>query len=253
MMPARMNLLPAGIALIGALQAGTPAVAQDTAGQRFEDSFAGGKPALNWQSYAWSEDAVVEGRAVEDAPDGDGGIGVLRADGPGPGAVSYAETVKAEDSFVLGARVWCPLEEEASDGALGGLAFYIDPGRTSQPDENGFYRLVCDRRFGDASISLGYVGANIGRQPLELERWPLIEQAPADGASGWHELEVVVEQGLMEVFLNGNQINERPLPAERAITDIANIDAGYAGVYAGHIGEASPAEARIDGFFYLVP
>ena len=113
--------------------------------------------------------------------------------------------------------------------------------------------MVCDRRFGDASISLGYVGANIGRQPLELERWPLIEQAPADGASGWHQLEVVVDQGLMEVFLNGNQINERPLPAERAITDIANVDAGYAGVYAGHIGEASPAEARIDAFYYLVP
>jgi hypothetical protein len=196
---------------------------------------------------------VVEGRATENAPDGDGGIGVLRADGPSPGAVSYAETVKAEDSFALGAQVYCPLEGGASDGALGGLAFYIDPGRTSQPDENGFYRLVCDRRYGDASISLAYVGANIGRQPLELERWPLIEQAPPDRGSEWHELEVRVNQGLMDVFLNGNQINEQPLAAERVITDIANVDAGYAGAYAGHIGEASPAEARIDDFFYLVP
>jgi hypothetical protein len=219
MIPARVNLIPAGIALMGALQAGTPAVAQDADELRFDDSFASGKPELDWRSYAWSEDAVVEGRAVDNAPDGDGGIGVLRADGPTPGAVSYAETVKAEDSFALGAKVYCPLDDEAGDGALGGLAFYIDPGRTSQPEENGFYRLVCDRRFGDASISLAYVGANLGRQPLELERWPLIEQAPPDGASGWHELEVRVDQGLMEIFLNGNRIHEQPLAAERVLAD----------------------------------
>jgi hypothetical protein len=64
---------------------------------------------------------------------------------------------------------------------------------------------------------------------------------------------VRVDQGLIDVFLNGNQINEQPLTAERVMTDIANVNAGYAGVYAGHIGEASPAEARIDDFFYLVP
>jgi hypothetical protein len=174
-MPGRSHLLAAAT-LIGAWQASGLAVAQDSAGQ-FQDSFAGGKPELTWRSHAWPGHAVVEGEAVEDAPDGDGGIGVLQAAGEGPGAMSYAETVKAEDSFALGARVYCPLEGGASDGALGGLGFYIDPGRTSQPDENGFYRLVCDRRFGDASISLAYVGANIGRQPLELERWPLIEQA----------------------------------------------------------------------------
>jgi len=138
MMPARLNLLPAGIALIGALQTGTPSVAQDGAGQRFDDSFAGGKPALTWRSYAWSEDAVVEGRAVEDAPDGDGGIGVLRADGPSPGAVSYAETVKAEDSFALGAQVYCPLEGGASDGALGGLAFYMIRAGPASPTRTAF-------------------------------------------------------------------------------------------------------------------
>jgi|SRR5918996_1159329 hypothetical protein len=32
------------------------------------------------------------------------------------------------------------------------------------------------------------------------------------------------------------------------ITDIANIDAGYAAVYAGLIGEAATAEARVDDF-----
>ena len=180
--------------------------------------------------------------------------GVLRAAGKGPGAVSYAETTKAEDSFALGAQVWCPPETEARDGALTGLAFFIDPGRTSQPEENGFYRVVCDHRFGDASFSLAYVGANIARQPLELERWPLIEQpAPPAGMPGWHRLEVKVDQGLIDIFLNGTRINEQPLAAERVITDIANLDAGYAGVYASHIGEASPAEARIDGFFYQVP
>jgi hypothetical protein len=251
-MAGRSHLLAAA-ALIGAWQASGPAVAEDSAGQ-FQDSFAGGKPELTWRAHAWWGDAVVEGEAAEDAPDGDGGIGVLQAAGEGPGAVSYAETAKAEDRFALGAQVWCPPGSEAQDGAMSGLAFFIDPGRSADPEEGGFYRLVCDYRFGDAAISLAYVGANIAREPLELERWPLVAQpAPRDAPAGWQQLEVSLEQGLMEIWLNGSKLNERPLPVERVITDIANVDAGYAGVYAGHIGEASPAEARIDAFFYRVP
>jgi hypothetical protein len=99
-----------------------------------------------------------------------------------------------------------------------------------------------------------FAGANIGRQPLELEHWPLIEQpAPADAEDGWRSLEVRLGQGLIDLYLNGGKLKERPLPVERVITDIVNVDAGYAGVYAGHLGTASPAEARIDGFVYRVP
>ena len=253
-MSGRSTLLATGGALLAALQTMAPAVADDGAAQEFRDRFTSGKPELIWRSFDWSGNAKVEGRAVEDAPDGDGGIGVLAAGGPGPGAVSYAETAKAEDRFELGARLYCPLDGGAQDCALTGLAFFIDPGRSSGPEEGGFYRLVCDRRFGDASLSLAYVGANIGRQPLELERWPLIEQPmPPEDTPGWQDVAVTLDAGLMEVFLNGSKINQRPLPAERAIADIANVDAGYAGAYAGHLGEASPVEARIDNFTYRIP
>jgi hypothetical protein len=246
--------LTAATALLGALLCGLPAARGEDAGRRYRDGFAGGETELTWRPYTLYGDGVVEGRANERAPDGDGGIGVLRDKGGGPGTVSYAETQKAEDSFALGAQVYCPREGDGRDGALTGLAFFIDPGRSSDPEKGGFYRLVCDHRLGVAAFSIAYVGANIGRQPLELERWPLIEQPlPADGSPDWHQVEVRVDQGLIEVYLNGTKLNERPLPAERVITDVANVDAGYAGVYAGHIGEASPAEARIDGFVYRVP
>ena len=251
-MPEGQHRRIAGAALLAAVLWGGAAGA--AAGQTFRDAFAEGATELAWQPYSLYGDGVVEGRAAEGAPDGDGGIGVLRHEGGGPGTVSYAQTEKAEDSFRVAARVYCPLEDDGNDGALTGLAFFVDPGRSADPEEGGFYRLVCDQRFGDPSFSLAYVGANIGRQPLEHERWPLIEQPlPADGDAGWHRLEVQVEQGLIEVFLNGTKLNERPLPAERVITDIANVDAGYAGVYAGHMGEASPAEARVDDFVYQVP
>jgi hypothetical protein len=254
-MPGRQHRVAAGAALLGAAFCGAIGQgAAEDAGRQFRDDFAGGKPELTWRTYSLFGEGVVEGQAVDSAPDGDSGIGVLRHPGDGAGTVSYAETVKAEDSFALGAEVYCPLEGEARDGALTGLAFFVDPGRSSDPEEGGFYRFVCDHRFGDASFSLAYVGAKSGRQPLELERWPLIEQpAPTDADDGWHSLEVRVEQGLIDLYLNGGKLNERPLPVERVITDVVNVDAGYAGVYAGHLGTASPAEARIDGFVYRVP
>jgi hypothetical protein len=249
MMSRRQPMLAAAAAALALSQAGAAAAADG----RFEDHFGGGKAELTWRSYPMFGDGALEGRAVDAAPDGDGGIGVLRADGSAPGAVSYAETAKAEDSFALGAQVYCPLDAEERDGSLAGLALFVDPDRSADPETGGFYRLVCDYRFGDASFSFAYVGANLGRMPLELERWPLRAQpAPPDGHAGWNQLEVEVEQGLIEIFLNGAQLNERPLPAERVITDIVNVAAGYAGVYAGHLGEASPAEARIDAFVYDV-
>lgn len=135
-------------------------------------------------------------------------------------------------------------------GPDGSLAFYLHPekgdGLEDDPEEGGFYRLVCDYSFGEGGFSLAYLGANIARQPLELESWPLIAQTAGEGGPGWQHVTVAVERGLIELFLNGSKLNERSIRAERAITDIANVDAGYAGVYAGHIGEEGTAEARID-------
>lgn len=248
-MAARSQWFNVGAALLVSVVA----TAEGAEGE-FRDDFADGSPKLSWRSHSWSGDAVVEGRAVDDAPDGDGGIGVLRHRGEGPGTVSYAETLKAGDAFGLAARVYCPLEAAGRDGTMTGLAFFIDRGRNDDPEAGGFYRFVCDYRFGVPSVSYAYVGADIRRQPLELERWTLIGQpVPADGNDGWQWFEVRVEQGLVDLYLNGEKLNQRPLPAEHVITDIAEVEAGYAGVYADHIGEAATAEARIDDFVYRVP
>ena len=114
--------------------------ASDRRGRRstVRDGFAGGKAELAWRPYSLFGEGVVEGQAVDGAPDGDGGSGVLRREGGGAGTVSYAETVKAEESFALAAEVYCPLGAEARDGALTGLAFFVDPGRSSDPEEGGF-------------------------------------------------------------------------------------------------------------------
>ena len=221
--------------------------------ETFEDSFAGGKTELDWTAYSMLAGGGVEGQPAKDAPDGDGGIGVLRHKGGGLATVSYAKTAKAEDSFEVSGWVYCPRDADGRDGTLTGLAFYLhtDKGSTD-PEEGGFYRLVCDYRFGTGSFSLAYVGANIGRQPLELERWPLIEQTAAAKDDGWRRLRIDVEAGLIDLYLDEVKLNERPIAAERVITDIANVDAGYAGVYAGHLGETGTAEARIDDFTYVV-
>lgn len=237
----------------GAVVIAQAAVSQGAAAESFKDSFAGGESKLDWLSHPMLKGGAVEARAAKDAPDGDGGIGVLRHEGGGLATVSYAKTAKAEDSFEVSAWVYCPREAEGREATLTGLAFYLhtDKGAT-EPEEGGFYRLVCDYRFGTGSFSMAYVGANIGRQPLELERWPLIEQTAPPTDDGWRRLRVEVEAGLIELYLDDVKLNERPIPAERVITDIANVDAGYAGVYAGQIGEAGAAEARIDDFTYVV-
>jgi hypothetical protein len=80
-----------------------------------------------------------------------------------------------------------------------------------------------------------------GRQPLELERRPLIEQtAPADDDDGWRRVAIDVEAGRIELYLDDVELNERPIPAERVITDLANVDAGYAGVTPGTSARRGP-------------
>lgn len=228
------------------------ALPDGAAAETFKDSFPGGAAQLDWTRHSMFEGGVVQGEAAKDAPDGDSGVGVLRHEGGGLATVSYAKTAKAEDSFEVSAWVYCPREAAGRDGTLTGLAFYLHTDKGgADPEEGGFYRLVCDYRFGTGSFSLAYIGANIGRQPLELERWPLIEQTAPDD-DGWRRLRIDVDAGLIGLYLDGVKLNERPIAAERVITDIANVDAGYAGVYAGHIGEAGMAEARIDDFTYVV-
>jgi hypothetical protein len=127
-------------------QAATPGAAE---AETFEDSFVGGDAQLDWTSHAMLQGGAVKGKSADDAPDGDGSIGVLRHDGGGLATVNYARTAKAEDSFEISACVYCPREAEGRDGTLTGLAFYrpTDKGG-SDPEEGGFYRLISDYRFG---------------------------------------------------------------------------------------------------------
>lgn len=248
------ELRPASLLLIAFLVPGTTWSAVAAESGVFRDSFANGKAGLSWVPHPISGDAAVSGEKVDGAPDGDGGIGVLHHPGGARPSVSYADTVKAEDSFQIEAFVHCPFDAAGRDGTLTGLAFYVLGAEGGEdPDVGGFYRLVCDYRMGNAAFSLAYLGANIGRQPLELERWTLLEEtASADVGDPWREVRVLVDQGLMEFYVDGTKLNERSIPAERVITDIANVAAGYAGVYASHIGEEGTATARIDGFVYRI-
>ncbi|HEX6143471.1 MAG TPA: hypothetical protein VFZ01_12185 [Geminicoccaceae bacterium] len=233
---------------------GLIAGAAPVAAETFADGFAGGEPQLAWQSHPLFDGGAVQGEATDDAPDGDGGIGVLAHDGGGLATISYPETIRAEDTFAVEAWVDCPLEPEGRDGTLTGIAFFIQTEKEGEdPEKSGFYRLVCSYRAGIGAFTLAYVGPNIGRMPLEIERWELLEQAPPPEGGGWRKIRVEVELGLMEIYLDDVRLNQRPLPVERVITDIANLNAGYAGVYAGHIGEEGTAEARVDGFVYEVP
>jgi hypothetical protein len=185
----------AAISLLSVAPAATGAAAAT-----FADSFAGGSTELDWQSFPMFGGSALQATSSKDAPDGDGGIGVLRHDGGGLATVSYADTPKAEDGFDVAAWIECPYEAGGRDGTLTGLAFYLQTARGGgDPEEGGFYRLVCDYRLGSGSFSLAYLGANIGRQPLELERWPLVEQVAPTGG-GWRQVEVKVDQGLIELF-----------------------------------------------------
>ncbi|MDX1540538.1 MAG: hypothetical protein R3349_03955 [Geminicoccaceae bacterium] len=227
---------------------------EPAAAETFNDPFADGKSQLAWQSHPLFDGGALEGQAVDDAPDGDGGIGVLKHEGGGLATISYAETERAEDTFSVQAWVDCPIEPAGRDGSLTGIAFFIQLAKEGQdPEKSGFYRLVCAYRAGIGALTLAYVGPNIGQLPLELERWELLEQAPPPSDSAWRKVRVEVELGLMEIYLDDVLLNQRPIPVEQVITDIANLNAGYAGVYAGHIGEEGTAEARVDGFVYDIP
>jgi hypothetical protein len=99
---------------------------------------------------------------------------------------------------------------------------------------------------GLATVS--YAGTATGEENFGLSAWVYCPREARDRVGTLSGLAM----GLIELYLDGVQLNERPIPAERVITDIANVDAGYAGVYAGHLGETGTAEARIDGFTYRI-
>lgn len=229
----------------------------------FKDNFANGEKSVNWRPYPPFGDSVVQSEQTDNAPDGDGKVGVLRHQGDGRATISYADAVKAENTFDVEAYIYCPREAEPRMGSLTGIAFYLPTNELEtvtedRAEDQGFYRLVCDYRFGDAGFSLAYIGANIDQRPLEMEYWPLLSQEfGTDTVDDWPHIRVHVDLGSIEVYLDGAKLNERPLAAERVVADIANVDAGYAGIYAGHMGGGTPdpdsmAEARVDGFSFQV-
>ena len=220
-----------------------------------EESFGGGEATLDWQPYPPFGNGTLEALDADDAPDGDGGIGVLRHPGEGEASVSHVETVKAEGSFEVEASIYCPAEAEDRMGSLTGIAFYLPTGDDKPAAEGqGFYRLVCDYRFGDAGISLAYIGANIEQRPLEMEYWPLEAMAfGGEAMQDWTRINASVERGAIDVYIEGDKLTEQPLAAERVIADITNVDAGYVGIYAGHMSAGSPAEARVDALTVRLP
>lgn len=242
-------------AVLGLAQACAYAATAGDTKSAMTESFAGGKATLDWQPYPPFGDGTVEALAADDAPDGDGGVGVLKHPGDGGATISHADVVKAEGTFEIEASIFCPSDGDDRMGSLTGIAFYLPTGENeAAAEDQGFYRLVCDYRFGDAGISLAYVGANIDRKPLEMEYWPLESTAfGGDELADWSRVKVSVELGAIDIFLGDDKLTEQPLAAERVIADIANVDAGYVGIYAGHMSAGSPSEARVDGLAVRLP
>uniref|UniRef100_A0A7V4JQ69 Uncharacterized protein n=1 Tax=Thermodesulfobacterium geofontis TaxID=1295609 RepID=A0A7V4JQ69_9BACT len=89
----------------------------------FKDNFPNGKPELRWAAFPFFNLDNLEGKKVSDAPDGDGGIGVLGNKNVGGFAsLSYAVTPEVEN-FYLEAYLYCPVTEEEK-GPLVGNCFF---------------------------------------------------------------------------------------------------------------------------------
>jgi hypothetical protein len=177
----------------------------------------------------------LRGERVEDAPDGDGGVGVLTNQNVGGFAsLSYAVTPEVSD-FTLSAMIYCPVSD-AEKGPLAGLAFLIDPVR------GDFYRVVCDFKRADPRIDLAFVGRTTLNYPVYLKLWgPGELPGGVPSKAGWHRLGVRVKDGRAAVYWNGSELPGGPFPADK-------IGRGFAGAYANFVGGLGDAAAIVDDF-----
>ncbi|MCX7913205.1 MAG: hypothetical protein N2511_01325 [Thermodesulfovibrionales bacterium] len=201
----------------------------------YKDNFSGGKPQLRWAFFPHFNLDNLEGIPNSNAPDGDGGIGILRNSNVGGFAsLSYAVTKELEN-FYLEAMIYCEVHKD-SKGPLSGIAFLIDPIKGS------FYRVVCDFKGNDPNINLAYVGIDSKNYPVYLKFWgqkDIPSNIPKE--SGWQSFGVRVRKGRATIFFNGKELSGGPFVVDR-------IKKGFAGVYTNFVGGFGEASTKIDKF-----
>lgn len=201
----------------------------------FKDNFSSGKPELRWTFFPFFNLDNLEGALDPNAPDGDGGIGILRnANVGGFASLSYPVT-KMLSNFYFEAMIFCPVSE-TDKGPLSGIAFLIDPIKGS------FYRLVCDFKKVDPTLNIAYVGLDTRNYPVYLKIWD--HKEIPDGVpkeSKWHKLSIRVKNGMGQFSWNGIPLPGYPLAVDKN-------SKGFVGVYTNFVGGIGEASTKIDGF-----
>lgn len=201
----------------------------------FKDNFPSGKPELRWTFFPFFNLDNLEGSLDINAPDGDGGIGILRnANAGGFASLSYPVT-KIVSNFYLETMIFCPVSKEEK-GPLSGVAFLIDPIKGS------FYRFACDFKKVDPTLNVAYVGLDTRNYPVYLKFWDdkeIPNGVPKE--SKWHKIGIKVKNGLGYFYWN-----DAFLPGCPIIVDKNNK--GFVGVYTNFVGGIGEAFTKIDGF-----
>ncbi|MBI2954335.1 MAG: hypothetical protein HYY30_08480 [Chloroflexi bacterium] len=210
--------------------ANVPSASPDTI--LFEEHFADGELALNWQTFPFFSPDLIRPVSRFDAPDGDGWVGLVTNETFGGFAsLSYAGEETLADHFV---EAWVYTEVPPDQQApIHGIAVRVDP------KGNRFYRLAA--QFGaEPRISLAYVGRDINNFPDYLRTWSAAEiPGGAPSSSGWHRMGLRVEGDSFWAFWD-----DQELPGG-AITD-GRIENGYFGVYDNFVGGQQVAQTLVD-------
>lgn len=205
----------------------------------FRDNFSDGEPELRWVFYPHFNRDNLEGAREAGAPDGDGGVGILKnANAGGFASLSYVVTDEV-GNFYLEAMVYCPVTREEK-GQLSGIAFLIDP------IDGNFYRYICDFKAGDPNLNIAYVGEDTDNFPVYLRFWgskDIPGGVPTEG--GWHKMAVRVRNGEAAGYWDGNALGGGKIVVDK-------IPRGFAGVYANYVGGLGNASTRVDNFVLKV-
>lgn len=206
--------------------------------ETYRDSFSQGKAQLKWNFFPHFFLDNLSPMKDSNAPDNDGGIGVLKnANAGGFAALSYAVTEEVVN-FYFEALVYCPVTKK-DKGPLVGLAFLIDP------INSRFYRYICDFNGKDPTLNIAYVGKDTNHFPVYLKFWNEKEiPGSIPKKSEWNKMSIKVKDGKARFFWNDRELN--------GVFDVSKVNKGFVGVYANFVGGLGNAETKIDSFILKV-
>lgn len=206
--------------------------------QTYKDSFSGGKAQLRWNFFPHFFLDNLKAIKDQNAPDGDGGIGVLiNSNRGGFAALSYAITEEVAD-FYLEAFVYCHTTDKEK-GQLNGVAFLIDP------INSRFYRFICDFNGKEPTLNVAYVGKDTSHFPVYLKFWN-DKEVPGGipKKPSWNKMAVKVKNGKATFYWNEKALS--------GVVDVSRVGKGFVGVYANYVGGLGTAETKVDSFILRI-